>query len=275
MQNKGTILTASAFGAGILIAVLRIIHAGTYGENGLPVDGFLTALLSAAAIAAVAYAYITATVIGRKKAAEKEVAKSMAGPHSGLTLLLQLIAAVLVLIHGIISYPTYPEIIKNHNAMALPLAVLFAISHAAVSVMIYKGKTSKATGLIGVFSPLYFCLQLGEIFYANMANPVLLEYSYECLSLGACALYLIAMAGNASGKDQVFSIIVASLLALICAPASFTGPQLDVRRLLLYIAISLIILPNLPVFMNNLIKREKKKKKEQTETVTEAEAETE
>ncbi len=269
MQNKGTILTISSVGAGVIIALLRLIHKGTYGENGLPVDGFLTVLLSAAAIAAVVFAYIMATIISRKKDSDKDVIKSMSTSHGGITLIMQTAAAVLILVHGIISYPTFPEIIKNHNAIALPLAILFAVSHIAVSVMIYKGKSTKATGLIGILSPLYFCLQLGEIFYANMANPVLLEYSYECLSLGACALYLLAMAGSASGKDQVFTIICASLLALFCASASLTGPQLDGRRLLLYIAILLIILPNLPVYMKNLIKREKKKKKEKTETEAE------
>ncbi|MBQ8831335.1 MAG: hypothetical protein IJ017_07025 [Oscillospiraceae bacterium] len=261
MQRKGTILTASAIGAGVIIAVLRFLNAGNYGADGLPSGGALSTLLSAAAIAAIAVSFIAAYLIGRKKDSEKDVFKSMSSKHSGISLLMQIIAAVLILVHAVLSYPTYPEIIKNHNAIALPLAILFAVSHVIVSVLIYKGKTRNITGIVGIFSPLYFCLQLGEIFYANMANPILPEYSYECLALGACALYLIAMAGSASGKDQVFNVIFTSLLALICAPASLAGPQLTVSRMLLYIAIILILLPTLPVFIKNLIKREKKKKK--------------
>ena len=269
MQNKGKFLTLSAFGAGIIIAALRIVHKSTYGANGLPADGFLTVLLSVLAIAAIIFAYVTASLISREKDSEKEVSKIMASSNKIITLILQIVAAVLVLIHALLSYPTFPEIIKNHNAMALPLAVLFSVSHIVVSVFFYKEKTSKIASLIGIVSPLYFCLQLGEIFYANMANPILLEYSYECLALGGFALYLIAMAGSVSGRDQVFNIIITALLALICAPASFTGPQLSGSRILLYIAILLIIIPNFPIYMMNLIKREKKKKDEPQETETE------
>ena len=113
MQNKGKILTLSAFGAGIIIAALRIIHKSTYGANGLPADGFLTVLLSALAIAAIIFAYVTASLISREKDSEKEVSKIMASSNKIITLILQIVAAVLVLIHALLSYPTFPEIIKD------------------------------------------------------------------------------------------------------------------------------------------------------------------
>ena len=261
MQRKGTILTLSAICAGVVIALLRFAHTSTYTVGELPPHSFLTWLMSAAAIAAVAFGIAIAFVINRKKEADKDVLNSMASKRGLVSLVMQIAAAVLILVHYIISYPTFPEIIRHHNKIALITAILFAISHVAVSLSIYNGKNAKYAKLLGILSPLYFCLQLGEIFYANMANPVLIEYSYECLALGACALYLIAMAGSTSGKDQVFNIIATAFIALVCTPAAITGIQLTANRLLLYIAILLIILPNLPVYIKNLIPREKKETK--------------
>lgn len=260
MQKTSTVITASATAAGVILALLRIIHTKMCMADGVPKEGIVTFLLSAAAFAAIVVSFIIAYIYGKGKIAEKEVSKSMATHRGGFYLIFQLLAAVLVAIHGFISYPQFPEIIKNHNAMALPLALIFSVSHIIISVLIYKGKTSKVSCYLGIVAPLYFCLQLGEIFYANITNPVLLQYSYECLTFGCFALYLLSMAGNASGKDQVFNIIFSGVLALICAPAALTGPQLTSERILLYIAVLLTLLPNLPIYFSNLIKREKKQK---------------
>ena len=262
MRKIGTIITALCPAAGILIAVLRLIHSKLNTAGELPSHGFLSAFLSAAAIIAIVTCFVAAYIISKRKMAEEEIIKCLPMNKGGIYLITQVVAALLILIHGIITYPTFPEIFKNHNKIAVPLAILFAAAHIFTAVNIYKRKNTKLIGYFGLLPPLYLSLQLGEIFYANMANPILLEYSYECLSLGACALFMLSLSGCALKKEQVFNVIFTGTLALICAPAAIAGPQLTGKRVLLYITVLIIVIPHLHAFTMNLIKRVKKEKSE-------------
>ena len=270
MQRRATLTTTAFAAAGILTALLRLIHKTFYFTDGLPDNGILSTLLTAIPIAAIIVCFITANVIASKKMTDENLSARLPLQKNIVYLLSQIIAAILVLIHGYISYPTFPELFKNHNAIALPLAAAFAIAHIVSAICVFYGKNGKLAGYLSILTPFYFCLQLGEIFFANMANPILLEYTYECLALGCFAMYSIAFAGCLMGKDQVFGITLTGLIVLVCAIASFLGPQFDPKRFLLYIAVLLIVLPNLTVLLKNLIKRVKKEKK--SSKTTEAES---
>lgn len=270
MQRKGIITTTAFAAAGILTALLRLIHKTFCFTDVLPDHGLLTTLLTAIPVAAIVVCFIAANIIASKKMTDKNLSARLPLQKNIVYLLSQIIAAILVLVHGYISYPTSTELFKNHNAIALPLAAAFAIAHIVSAICVFNGNHGKLAGYLSILTPLYFCLQLGEIFFANMANPILLEYTYECLALGCFAMYSIAFAGCLMGKDQIFSITLTGLIVLVCALSSFSGPQFDSKRLLLYIAVLLIVFPNLTVLLKNLIKRVKKDKKSSKTTESES-----
>ena len=270
MRKIGTLLTSLFTAAGFVFAVLRLIFLNNnIDTNGLPDHSAVSLVINALPALAVIVCFITAWAISSKKMMDPDIPLYHTERKDILFLILHIAAAVLIIIHGIISYPTAPEIMKHHNTLGTPLAVICALVLTVNAICIYIGKNSKIVSYLHIFAPLYLCLQLGEIFTANLSNPSLPFYSFECISLGAAALFLISQAGCSLKKDQVSSSIFTGLMALLFAPAAFIAP-VEERSTIIYLAVILFVLPELMDIFPCLVKRVKKdNSKDKAETAPE------
>lgn len=266
MQKNNSNLSIVFLTGGILLGFLRLVHIKKYiEESGLAAKGLPTTVINLLPAVSLILCFIIAYSIAKNKMINQETPLYHHMRSDIFFLVLQIAAAILIAVHGVISYPTAVEIFRNHNQIGLPLAIVCAVSVLVNAILIYTDKQKAAAGYLTILIPLYFCLQLGEIFMANLANPTISAYSFECISLGAAALFLVAQAGCIMKRDQVTTSVFTALMALLFTPGAVAKAYLYGRSLLLYIAIILIILPEFMVILGSLVPRPKKKKRNQAE----------
>lgn len=259
MQKNSIFLTLSSIIAGIFIAILRLIQLNYYIDgNGLPINCFLTSFLNALPAVTVIICLIIAYIISSKKMLNSDISTYHAARKDFFALMLQIISVLLIAVHSIISRPLTNEIIKHQNILELAFAAVYCIATIFSAICIYKNKSLKSAGLLSILSPLYFCLQLVEVFMANLANPVLISYSFECIALGSVALFLISQAGCMLKKDQIFTTVLTGLMAIMFAPAAFVGTFLSGGSPVIHLAILFTVIPKLIYLFPTLTDRPKK-----------------
>lgn len=266
MQKNNSNLSIVFLTGGIILGFLRLVHIRKYIEDsGLAAPGLPTTIVNLLPLAAFILCLIIACSIAGKRMINPEKPLYHHMRSDIFFLVLQVAAAILIAIHGVISYPASVEIFRNHNQIGTPLALISAAATLVNAILIYVDKQKSAAGYLTILIPLYFCLQLGEIFMANLSNPTISAYSFECISLGAAALFLVAQAGCIMQRDQVLTSVFSALMLLLFIPGAIAKAYLYRKSLLLYTAILLIILPEFMVILGNLVPRPKKKKRNQAE----------
>ena len=262
MRKTGTLLTALFAAFGVIFALLRLVLLKNHIDpGGLPAAGFVSGAANALPFLALVVCLTVSGVLSSKKMSNPDTPAFHSERHDLFFLILQIISAALILIHSIISYPVANEFFEKHNELGTPLGVYCALIMIIDAVCIYKGRQFKALAYLHILTPLYFCLQLGEIFTANLSNPILMYYSFECISLGAFALFLISQAGCILKKDQVSSVSFTGFMTLLFTPGAIVGAIANGASVLPYCAMLLYVLPKLTVILTGLVKRVKKEKK--------------
>lgn len=252
MRKHLYVLTPVFTAVGIAGAVLRYIHTSTcYDSSGLPITGSpVTSVLFALSVIAAIAAFVLAFVISARLAPKPGFNGVFKIGSFGLVF--QLFSAVLMAVSsilGIMQYGFSSGIFQSAGNL-IGLFSIVSVSVAAVSS--YKGISSKATAYFLILPSAFMCLRLISVFYANVANPVTLDYSFESVALGAAALYIFSAGGYALGRPQTFTTVFSGLVAAVFSFIAITGRNSAPVDILCYLSIPAYVIPGLLSFLKSL-----------------------
>ena len=101
------------------------------------------------------------------------------------------------------------------------LGVLGGIAYLMTAVFAFKGNGEGACGFFSSLLAIFFAVWMVISFRDRAADPVIIDYVYKCLALGASALAMCSGAGFAFGNNKTrrtlwfsFAAVVLSCVAL-------------------------------------------------------------
>ena len=260
MRKHLSIILPIFTAAGVAGAVLRYIHAATcYDSSGLPVSGSpVTTALFALSVAAAIGAFVLALAVSARLAPKPGFNGAFKiGP---VGLVFQLLSAVLMAVSSVLGIMEYGFSSGIFQSAGNLLGILSLVSIAAAAVSTYKGISARSAAYLLILPSAFMCLRLVAVFYANVANPVTLDYSFECVALGAAALYIFSAGGYAIDRPQTFTTVFSGLVAVTFSFIAVTGRSSASVDILCYLSIPSFVIPGLFSFLKGLDAKPAEKK---------------
>lgn len=257
MRKISLYITSSFTAAGIAIALLRWYHLNNcIDSSGLPESSLLTSVLNILPAAALIVCLFVASILTAKKSLCIEHSTFHTAKYSVSFLIIDIIAAFIILFSGISSYPAGNELFNHHSTLSMALVFISTVVIILNGFLSFRNFYHKATGFLSIFPTLYSCLKLIEVFTENLTNPVTSSYYFECIAFGAFSLFYISQAGCILKRDQTFSSIISGLMGLLFIPAAFIGSSGSLISTTIYISLLLLMLPRFYLLVANLAKHE-------------------
>lgn len=139
------------------------------------------------------------------------------------------------------------------EAVFAVLALFSAIAVIVLAVRAFKGSAGVEMGLFSVIPPIFMCFWLVLTYRDNAANPVLLDFFYECLGYAAASLAFYFAAGFVYGKCKPRLTLITHLLGICFLTASIAAAN-DVSAVLISIAHVGALMLNTMAFCANVTK---------------------
>ena len=232
---------------GIIGAVLRYIHTTTcYDSSGLPIEGAPVAtVLFVLSIAAVAVSLVFSAAVSSKLTQNQSSAFSV----GIFGLAVQVLSALLMAVSSFFGIAVNGLCLQSIGNI---FGILCIAAVPAASVMLYKGTSGKASAYLLLLPAVFMCLRLVWVFYSNTSNPITPDYCFECVALGAAALYICSVSGFALGRPQTFTTVFSGLIAAAFSFISITGRTETLGDIMCYLSIPAFIIPGLFSFIKKL-----------------------
>lgn len=119
---------------------------------------------------------------------------------------------------GLIEYIRFETDILR-NLLLSAFAVITALCTASVSLVIYKGKDMKNTGIISTLPVFFMCFWLIVAYREHAANPVIYDYVYQMLAIICGTMGFFYSAGFVFGKNKparaVFFMLMSVFFSLV------------------------------------------------------------
>ena len=219
-------------------------------------------MLFALAVAAAIAAFVIALIVSARLAPKPGFNGAFKiGPFG---LVFQLLSAVLMAVSSVLGIMEHGFSLGFSSGIFQSvgnlLGILSLVSIAAAAVGAYKGNSAKSAAYLLILPSAFMCLRLVSVFYANVANPVTLDYSFECVALGAAALYIFSAGGYAIDRPQTFTTVFSGLVAAVFPFMAVTGRSSTPGDILCYLSIPAFVIPGLFSFLKGLDAKPAEKK---------------
>lgn len=236
-MQKRSLAPAAVLAAGIIGAVLRRMELDTaFEENGLPIP-WARATVALALVSALVFVLCAALAVSLKKRfVPQEGFKRAYRTDSYLLFAIMallgggvLVCAALLLISG-------GDVLGLTGWMRYVFLLLMALSGIGMALMAYSVYTRKDTRLLkigSVMPSLFYCFWMVSLYRQNAGNPVILDYCYSALALGAAAVSSYYAAGYAFGRQSLSGCVLISLTAVYLLTVAAADPAPMTLRLVL------------------------------------------
>ena len=227
MRKNAFVFPLSALVLGLAGGLLRQRELNTVFDpvTGLAKRGApVTIMLCALSVAAIIIYLVTSYIISRKYAAHKDYSLAFT-PAKVPSLSVLVIAGLLWLAASVKIYLDVGVGVPTVDLIFCGFSALSAVSVIALAFLAFK--SSKGPGLLffSVIPSLFLCLWLILLYKQNAANPVRLDYCYQCLAIAAAILSFYFSAGCFFGKSSagktIFSYMITIFFGIIALFDSF------------------------------------------------------
>ncbi|MGE4484490.1 MAG: hypothetical protein AB7C97_05145 [Oscillospiraceae bacterium] len=131
-------------------------------------------------------------------------------------------------------------------------AALSGVSFIILAVHSFKGNAGIEMGLFSVIPPLFFSFWLVVTYKQNAANPVLLDFFYECAALAVAALAFYFVAGYIYKRRCPRMTLISQLIA-VCLLTVFFADINNVPFFLINASVIGVLVLDSLVFAGNII----------------------
>ncbi len=245
-MRKRNLVPIAALAVGAIGAVLRRWELGTaFEENGLPIPwASATVTLALFTAMAIALCAVLAVLVGRSFVTP-EGYKRVFRTDSYLLFAVMALLGLAVAVAAVLTALGTKDILGLTGALRWVFLALMALGGLGLTVMAYSAYTQKDTPLIKVGTLLpsvFFCLWMVALYRQNAGNPVLLDYCYSALALGAAAVSAYCAAGYAFGRRSLRGTVFMSLAAIyLLAVATADPAPLALKLALIAMAVFLTV----------------------------------
>ena len=242
MQKKMIWPVPVAIILGIGGALLRYIHFNFgYDEKGLPVDGLLTLSLTVFALAVTAIFLLTALLSGKRFSCHGSFDQAFTPVKKhGFYRFFAFISAIMALAGFILfmlsDAPGLTAVFK------LIFVLLSACSFAFMALCgIYAGipDTPRYLGYLGLMPALLCCFFLVYQYVSRAADPIVSEYSFQCVALASAAMFYITVSGYIFKKRQPKSAVFFGLMSTAFSITAMVSKAISLSWILIFTAIFL------------------------------------
>lgn len=217
-MRKLSFLPPAVLALGVVGAIIRYVELKTGFEpvGGLPVRGdIMTLLLAVLSVAALMIAVAAALVVGRRHATPPSFGKAFR-THGYISFALSALCGAASLVGAGMCLSTL-DLLDLHGIpryVFIGFAILSGVSIFVMATAAYTGKSGPLLLFTSLIPPIFFTYTLACLYRVNAGNPILLEYCFGCVAVGAAALALLYEAGCAYGRDTARGTVFAGLAAI-------------------------------------------------------------
>lgn len=236
-MRKRSFAPAAVLAAGIIGAALRRTELNTaFGGNGLPIPwAGATVALALFSLLALALCAVLAVLLGKSFTTPqgyKRVFRTDSYLLFAVMALLGIAVALCAVLTAIFGWDT----LGLTGAARWVFLALFALTGLGMTVTAYSAYTQKDTRFLkpgSVVPAVFFCFWMVSLYRQNAGNPVVLDYCYSALALGAAAVSGYYAAGYAFGRKALTATVLMSLAAIYFLAVAAADPAPLVLRLVL------------------------------------------
>lgn len=227
-MRKRSLVPAAVLAAGVIGAVLRRTELNTAFEgNGLPIPwaGATVALALFSALA-MALCVVLAVSLGKSFTTPQGYKRAFRTDSYLLFAVMALLGIAVTLCAALTALFGW-DVLGLTGASRWIFLALFALAGLGMTVMAYSAYTQKDTRFLkggSVMPAIFFCFWMVSLYRQNAGNPVILEYCYSALALGAAAVSGYYAAGYAFGRKALTATVLMSLAAIYFLAVAVADP---------------------------------------------------
>lgn len=233
-MRKVCLAPAAVLAVGIIGAFLRWTELQTAFEpNGLPIPGAgITVALALLSVLAVGLCAALAVLLGKRYTTHRGY-KRVFRTDSYLLFAMMAILGIGMTLCAALTALLGRDVLGLVGAGKLVFLLLFALAGLGLAVMAYSAYTQKDTRFLkpgSLIPSIFFCFWMVSVYRQNAGNPVILDYCYTALALGAAAVSSYYAAGYAFGRKTLTATVLMSLVSVYLLTVAVADPAPMVLR---------------------------------------------